>query len=398
VQANLAEENLNIIMLICITIALGFILYEIIFRKYRSVIFFSTGKVTSKVFSHLILKDMAKKSIVVEEPEVIPPPSMILSKRPGFARNFNEMEAMENEKELQKKRTMRRKAVLAHFQFLGNKVMTLLKCVKVLHNRNNISTEHLHNPHIPKYFSNTFLWFVIYAIVLILKPTFDEDSGGYSIDIILANLQSTQGRLLAFMIALFILLDNFENNRYRRNNYRSILNTDFKSLKAKILFQLEGLVPFYLELKTVLAFISSKTSLGLYKWYQIENIKRILLTAKFINEAEKKKIIGFAESKPTKLIVGGVFLFILFALAVAPFWAFSNVNPLVHLPLVKRANLFLEIAFAENNYNQMNKFVLVELNSLSVQGTLNEELRQYQNGISKSELGQIIVNLSENQL
>ncbi len=391
VRSTSADENLSIVMLLCITVVIGCILYEIIFRKYRSVVFFASSKVTPKYFFHLIYKDRKTPQLerFNEGPPVPSPLPRPVTGRGGMSRNFNEMEMQEREKEFQRKRIIRHKAVISNFQVVVRRVLTLLRCLRVLHHRNHIPSEHRHNPHIAKFFSKILLWVFVYTLVLLLKPAADEDYRSYTLRTFRDNLSSTDGRWLVFLIALYILLDNFENNRYRRNNYSSILNTNFKSFWARMLFKLEGLVPLYLELKTVLAFISSKTSLGLDKWFQVENIKRILLTAKFINEGEKRKVVGFPESRTKKWAVGGTFLAVLFALVVTPFWAFSNMNPLVHLPVITRANLFLEIAFADNGYARMNKFTLVELNSETIVERATDDILARH--LPKSELDQVTV-------
>ena len=140
-------------------------------------------------------------------------------------------------------------------------------------------------------------------------------------------------------------------------------------------------------------FISSKTSLGIFKWFQIENIKKILLTAKFINESEKKKVVGFQESKLKKSILSTVFIFVFFALIVGPFWMFSNLNPLVHLPIVKRVNFLLGIEFADSNFNIKNSVTLLELNSFSIVEASSQSLGKLElkRKLKKTDLDKIVV-------
>ena len=93
-------------------------------------------------------------------------------------------------------------------------------------------------------------------------------------------------------------------------------------------------IPFITEIRTVLMYISSKTSLDIFKWYKIEDIKRTLINAYYIRGSIRRKKIGVTERFIVKfstsyLIIAGVFL-----LLVSPLFFFSNLNFLVNKPVV----------------------------------------------------------------
>ena len=91
-------------------------------------------------------------------------------------------------------------------------------------------------------------------------------------------------RFLLLLFVLYLAVDMRTSNIDKVNRCDSILNTDFKSRINMILFKIYLATPFLTEVKTLFVYISSKTSLDLFKWYKIEDIKRILINAKYINE------------------------------------------------------------------------------------------------------------------
>ncbi len=127
-------------------------------------------------------------------------------------------------------------------------------------------------------------------------------------------------------MALYITLDNFEFNRFKKNAYSSILDKNFKNKFNNLSFSIQKQIPFYTEIKTVIKFISAKTSLDIIKWFKIEDIKRTLLTAKYKNIEYKKKVIGYEQKRSIKNLVFALFFSLLFLILCAPLLAFSHLN------------------------------------------------------------------------
>ena len=128
------------------------------------------------------------------------------------------------------------------------------------------------------------------------------------------------------------------------------------------------------------------------KWYQIENIKKILLNAKFINESQKSKKVGIEEPKTRKMVSSALFLSIFFFLLVAPFWLFSNMNPMTKMPEINQVTVRIGLEFPEEENVKTNSFILVELDSFLIEA-IDPKNKKLDDKVKSTDLEKIVVIL-----
>jgi hypothetical protein len=376
-------------MLLCLSIALLFILYEIIFLNYRSITFYMDSKITAKILPRreeilpqvkkpeqkvavpkpeFIRKFLEKRSLRLNLGQELVPSNRVegqfrgtLAPVPGldgsheFAQNESQLPPKEKQAEVNR-------VSYQKFREVALKVRLLTKVMNTLTAKAVNNTPHTFNTSIKKYFSNLLIWTAIFLIICVWEPSFDEDLKTYSFSHLVRRPIGVHGQIILFFVALYVAFDCFELNRYRKTTYTSILNQNFKNKFNMILFKIAVAVPFFVEVTTVLNFISNKTSLDIFKWYKIEDIKRILISAKFINVSQKQKIVGYEEPKYMKVIFSYGFFAVFFMIITAPFWLFSNLNPLVGAPEISNVNFRVFIKPDQRDYRLANDLILSEIN------------------------------------
>lgn len=214
-----------------------------------------------------------------------------------------------------------------------------------------------------KYLLDLGLWCYICFIRFIWIPSYDENALRHSFDQILVYNESPKLVLVTVSLCLYLYFDLIKLTGHRFTDIQSILNIDFKSIIKKINFKVYMAIPFLLEFKTVILFVCSKTSLDILKWFKIEDIKALLINAKFYVESEKRKIVGTKENFLMKSIMFVSFFVPFFAMLVIPFIFFSDLNPLKQAQIVTEASLEIGIADSSVSFSEKNfiRLVMIDL-------------------------------------
>ena len=214
-----------------------------------------------------------------------------------------------------------------------------------------------------KYLLNVLLWSYLCFIRFLWLPSYDEVTFHHSFEQIVQYAEPTEMKLLFVSFGLYLYFDLLELTAHRFTLLTSILNIDFKSTVKKIIFKVYMAIPFLLEFKTVILFVCSRTSLDILKWFKIEDIKALLINAKFYVESEKRKRVGEKEKWWMKTIMFISFFVPFFLLIIIPFIFFSDLNPLKQSQKISNAQLDIGVAEASSFSNDRNfiKFVTVDL-------------------------------------
>jgi hypothetical protein len=214
-----------------------------------------------------------------------------------------------------------------------------------------------------KYLLNIGLWCYICFIRFIWIPSYDENAFRHSFEQIILYKESPKLVLVTISLSLYLYFDLIKLTGHRFTDIQSILNIDFKSIIKKINFKVYMAIPFLLEFKTVILFVCSKTSLDILKWFKIEDIKALLINAKFYVESEKRKIVGTKENFLMKSIMFVSFFVPFFAMVVVPFIFFSDLNPLKQSQIVTDASLEIGIADSSVSFSEKNfiRLVMIDL-------------------------------------
>ena len=163
-------------------------------------------------------------------------------------------------------------------------------------------------------------------------PSYDEELLKFTYHHLINAEIDIHLRLMLFIIILYLTIAVWDNNADRRDDYDSILNNDWDSRVGNIVFKIYMNIPFITEIKTILTYISSKTSLDIFKWYRVEDIKRVLINANYIKSGIKRKKIGVEEPIYIKGPLSYGFFIVFFILLIAPLFFFSNLNFLMKSP------------------------------------------------------------------
>ena len=235
-----------------------------------------------------------------------------------------------------------------------------------------IHKDYRYNTYKKKYLVNISTTLLIMVLFLFWLPSFDEDLIRYSIYKLVRSPIDPQLRLLLFLFLFYILVDILDSNIDKINNYDSILNTNFKSRINSYIFKIYVAIPFIMEIKAILHFISAKTSLNILKWYRIEDIKRILINAKFINEGMKRKIVGKHEPWYMRLIFAQGFFLLFYLILIAPLFIFSTSNPLVADQEIIKAEFSVMVKTIEDNIYQ-NPISIAKISQFKVENAKNKD-------------------------
>ena len=316
------EKTVDFTFLLFFTLSILMILYDIIFFNYQSI----RWNFKTKIFNELT---------VFSQPE----------KRGDL--------------------TLRQRFVKA-----VKKVININYATRNLFKKNKIKDDYENNTYKRKFLVNLTILSAMLVACYIWIPCYDEELIRYSLTYLIKTPKDLRLRFLLFIMIIYMFIDLSSSNIDKISNYDSILNTDFENRLNKVIFKIYSKVPFLMEIKTILNFISSKTSLNILKWYKIEDIKNILINAVYINESLKRKDIGVEEPIYIRFIFSYGFFTIFFVILVAPFFIFSTFNPLVANIIVEGAALSIQFKAIENglvrNAIKIAKtglFEKVELNS-----------------------------------
>ena len=99
-----------------------------------------------------------------------------------------------------------------------------------------------------------------------------------------------------------------------------------ENAKTQLAHQIYQNAPFVIEIKTLLDWTSTKTSLDVFQWMQLNYYHSDLYLAKMANRSYFRGTIGKRISKTEKCICGVSCSFLLLFLVVGPFLMFSSLG------------------------------------------------------------------------
>ena len=240
------------------------------------------------------------------------------------------------------------------------------------------SLDYKKNTYLKKYSVNKFLFFIGCLLFLIYMPSYDEELFVHSAEHLIKSEKDLHLRIMLFIITSYIVINVLDSNVDKTDDYDSILNNDFDSRINMIWFKIYLNIPFITEIRTVLLYISSKTSLDIFKWYTVEDIKRTLLNSKYIKAGFKRNKIGIVEPFYIKIPTGYGFFLVFYLILIVPLLFFSNLNFLVNTPKVEGASF--EILLKMNNsYKENFSMKLADINYFEVSKVLTPDIDSPEN-------------------
>jgi hypothetical protein len=139
--------------------------------------------------------------------------------------------------------------------------------------------------------------------------------------------------------------------KFRKGSFKIMHKYTFTN---RVAFQIYRGMPFLFELRTLLDWSFTKTSLDIWQWLKFEDIYAALYLTKckqlyYYDSREK----GEAVTKVNKFCIGICGLFVLMLIMLLPLLIFSSLNPIVEKNPVKGMGLDVGIRVGDENYYKL---------------------------------------------
>ena len=176
-----------------------------------------------------------------------------------------------------------------------------------------------------------------------------------------------------YIIYLFYLIPSALQIKYGFNDMKkkSILKrnpNDINNLLVTIFLQ----IPFLNEIKNILDWTLTSTSMDLGQWIQFESIYEAIF-ATYSDDRDEENVIGKKIDKMRKAQKGGVLSFILISALVFPLIMFSSINPTNIKNSVYDAKLKVDLSFTYLD-SEMKKYTLFENNRPETITEMSDEI------------------------
>jgi hypothetical protein len=167
--------------------------------------------------------------------------------------------------------------------------------------------------------------------------------------------------IIFYIFYLFYLIPSALQIKYGFNDMKkkSLLKRNPSDLN-NILVNIYQQIPFLNEIKNILDWTLTSTSLDLGQWIQFESIYEAIFST-YSDDRDEENVIGQQIDKKRKAQKGGVLSFILISALIFPLILFSSINPTNKINSVYDAKLKIDLSFTYQD-NEVKKYTLFENN------------------------------------
>lgn len=123
------------------------------------------------------------------------------------------------------------------------------------------------------------------------------------------------------------------------------------SKASKLLFQFYRGIPFLFEIRTLVDWVFTLTTLDLFQWLKFENLYAQLYINQCNSRFYQARVRGSAIGTGSKMSMGCCSLLIIFGIILAPLILFSSLNPIVEYNRVKTMSVQIGIIMNDNYFN-----------------------------------------------
>jgi hypothetical protein len=177
-----------------------------------------------------------------------------------------------------------------------------------------------------------------------------------------------------FLTTLFCLISAYQI----RNGFSTVRHfkaRKFKSPTSLLVFYVLDSLPFFKEIKTVINYLASNSSLDLFKWFKIEDMQATVSMAQAISKGKKipgKEIRGFWKVS-TSLVAFGLF----FLLLISPLYFFSDIllNNTIEEIVGARLKGFIEVDTSRYTFFHSTGFTITKV---AASGDTFQKSKQYE--------------------
>ena len=175
------------------------------------------------------------------------------------------------------------------------------------------------------------------------------------------DFNSNKALIFFYIFYLFYLIPSALQIKYGFNDMKrkSVLKRSPSDLN-NVLVNIYQQIPFLNEIKNILDWTLTSTSLDLGQWIQFESIYEAIFGT-YSDDRDEENVIGQQIEKSRKAQKGGVLSFILISALIFPLVIFSSINPTNIKNSVYDAKLKVDLTFTYQD-NEIKKYTLFENN------------------------------------
>ena len=225
--------------------------------------------------------------------------------------------------------------------------------------------EDFNKPLFFKYILYIFIVIFVHFITFVYFPMKGNINSGNEVFCIeqgkCNDFNSNIALIFFYIFYLFYLIPSALQIKYGFNDMKkkSILKrspSDLNNLLVTIYQQ----IPFLNEIKNILDWTLTSTSLDLGQWIQFESIYEAIFST-YSDDRDEENVIGQKIDKMRKAQKGGVLSFILITALIFPLVMFSSINPTNIINSVYDGKLKVDLSFTYQD-NEVKKYTLFENN------------------------------------
>ena len=186
------------------------------------------------------------------------------------------------------------------------------------------------------------------------------------------DFRTNKSLIFFYILYLFYLIPSASQIKYGFHDMKkkSILKRN-PSGANNILVTIFQKIPFLNEIKNILDWTLTSTSLDLSQWIQFESIYETIFST--YSDGGDDGVIGQKIEKSTKVTNGGVLSFILIFSLIFPLVIFSSINPTNTINPVNDAKLKVDLCFTYLD-KEIKKYTLFENNRPEAITEINDEI------------------------
>lgn len=140
---------------------------------------------------------------------------------------------------------------------------------------------------------------------------------------------------------------------------------------SKVIFQVWYYIPFLFELRTIIDWTFSRTSLDVFQSIKLAQVQSDLYIAKCLNKPYRVKELGSQVPWYMKAGVGGLLLIFVLGLIIVPMILFSALNPVAVSNPVIEASLSFQLQI--KNQTQSLRIPMFETTQVVQLESLNDQ-------------------------
>jgi len=170
-------------------------------------------------------------------------------------------------------------------------------------------------------------------------------------------------RLLYVLILLYLVVSSLQLSYGFPIMKKPSSTLQYYNDLAKLGADIYIAIPFAVELRCLLDFTMSKTSLDIFQFYQLFNYHYELYAAKVSNHYYGIKVLGLRIDRMEKCIFGVFISSILMVMLVGPFFLFSEYGGLVQSNPVLGGNIEFSFIIEKNLFTDKNGDIIINISN-----------------------------------